>query len=81
MGQFDTNGRLTVTTFRKGDGLIPGKYRIGVECWEVRPEMGSPTPSKSYVPARFQFAATSGLTVAVEPDQKVVTLNLNVARE
>ena len=81
MGLFDTDGRLTVTTFKRGDGLIPGKYRIGVECWEVRPEMASPTPPKSYVPPRYRSAATSGLTVIVEPGQKVVTLNLDVAKK
>ena len=81
MGMFDTDGRLTVTTFNKGDGLMPGKYKMGVECWEVRPDMMSPTAAKSYVPALFGSPATSGLTVSVGPGQKVVKLNLDVPRE
>lgn len=81
MGLFDTDGRLAVTTFTKGDGLIPGKYKMGVECWEVRPDMMSPTPPKSYVPQRYGSPQTSGLTVVVEPGQKVVTLNLDVPKE
>jgi hypothetical protein len=81
MGLFDTDGKLTVTTFTKGDGLIPGKYSLAVECWEVRPDMMSPTPPKSYVPKRYSSAQTSGLTVVVEPGQKVVKLNLDVPKE
>jgi hypothetical protein len=80
MGLFDTDGTLTVTTYKKGDGLIPGKYKIGVECWEVRPEMGGPPP-KSYVPERYGSSATSGFTVTIEPGQKVVTLNLDVPKK
>lgn len=81
MGLFDTDGRLTVTTYRKGDGLIPGTYKMGVECWEVRPDMMSPTAAKSYVPTRYGSPGTSGFTVVVEPGQKVVKLNLDVPKE
>lgn len=81
MGLFDTDGKLTVTTYKKGDGLIPGTYKIGVECWEIRPEMMSPTPPKSYVPTRYGSPQTSGFTVAVERGQKVIKLNLDVPKK
>jgi hypothetical protein len=81
MGLFDTDGRLTVTTYTKGDGLVPGKYNICIECWEIRPEMTSPTPPKSYVPERFRRVQTSGFSVTVEPGQKVVQLNLDVPKK
>ncbi len=78
---FDAAGNLTVTTFRPGDGLIPGKYRIAVECWEKPPEMGSSTPPKSFVPARYLSSASSGLTIQVEPGQRKVTLSLDVQKQ
>ena len=81
LGEFDTDGRLTVTTFKKGDGLIPGTYKIGVECWKTPPQMGSPTPPKSYVSQRYQSAATSGLSVSVEPGQRMVHLKLDVEKQ
>ena len=81
MGEFDTNGKLTVTTFKTGDGLLPGKYKIGVECWETAPAMGSPTPARSYIPDRYRSANTSGLMVTVEPYQAVVKLKLDVAKK
>lgn len=81
-GEFDLDGALTVTTFKKGDGLLPGKYRIAVECWEVPPQMGSPpTPAKSYVPARYNSPVSSGFTVDVESGQQVVKLNLDVPKK
>ena len=36
---------------------------------------------KNYVPARYQSGATSGLTVTVEPGQKVVTLNPDMPKK
>lgn len=81
MGLFDTDGKVTVTTFTKGDGLIPGKYKIGVECWEVRPDIMSPTSAKSYVPKPYGSPHTSGFTVVVEPGQKVVNLNIDVPKK
>jgi hypothetical protein len=79
MGQFDTNGKLTVTTFTKGDGLLPGKYKMGVECWLVPPSPGGPM-SQTCVPERYCSPATSGLTLTVEPSKKVVTLKLDIAK-
>jgi hypothetical protein len=81
MGLFDTNGHLTVTTYKEGDGLIPGTYKIGVECWEIRPEMMKPGVEKSYVPTRYGSPMTSGFSVAVEPGQKVVKLDLDVPKK
>jgi hypothetical protein len=80
-GNFDADGNITVSTFKKGDGLIPGKYKIGVEHGDVVTAMDSPTPTKSIIPQRYRSAFSSGLTVTVEPGQRVVKLNLEVAKE
>jgi hypothetical protein len=57
LGHFDTYGEYTAQTFATGDGLVPGKYRLHVECWEVEP---SPDPKhgppKSYVPGKLTLA-------------------------
>lgn len=80
-GDFDTDGRVIVTSFKKGDGLLPGKYKIGVECWETPPQMNGTARPKSYVSERFQSPATSGLTVSVEAAERVVHLKLDVAKQ
>lgn len=79
-GDFDTDGRVVVTSIKKGD-LLPGKYKIGVECWETPPQMNGTARPKSYVPKRFQSATTSELTVSVTPAERVVHLKLDVAKE
>jgi hypothetical protein len=81
IADFNIDGRLTVTSFKKGDGLVPGKYKIGIECWETPPQMGSPVKPKSYVPKKFQAANTSGLSVTVEPGQRLVKLDLDVPKK
>jgi hypothetical protein len=81
MGDFGTDGKLVVTTFKKGDGLIPGKYRIGVECWEIPPQALPSPPPKSYVPDRYASPASSGLSVTVEPGQRLVKLTLDIPKK
>ena len=67
MGDVDRDGNFRATTQPDRDGLVPGKYRVGLEMWEVPPTMGGP-PAKSYLPAKYQSAATSGLEIVVPAD-------------
>ncbi len=80
-GRFDTDGNLTVTTFEQGDGLLPGSYKIGVECWLVPPEMGSMAPARSAVNSKYQSAASSGLELVVKPDEHLVDIRLDVSKQ
>lgn len=80
MGRFGTDGNLTVSTFTKGDGLIPAHYKIGVECWEVPPSMESSLPPKSYVPRAYQSPLASGLEVTVKSGQRVVEIDFDVPK-
>ena len=66
--KFGTDGRFRARTFSDGDGLIPGRYRINIECWDTPPTMTNPTAAKSYIPSTFQTATANGLEVVVEPD-------------
>jgi hypothetical protein len=76
---FDATGAYTTTTFEPGDGLMPGSYKIYIECWETAPNMEG-KPTKSFVPKKFQSAETSGFALEVttkdrglEKDFDVVT--------
>ncbi len=62
---FDTQGRFTVMTYTQGDGLMPGTYRAAVYCGEPVDDMDS--AGKSFVPAKYQNPAQSGLELVVEP--------------
>jgi hypothetical protein len=43
-GSADVNpdGSFSVTTFKPGDGLVPGKYQVNIECWQQPPSMAAP---------------------------------------
>jgi len=76
---FDREGRFTADSFRGTKGLIPGRYKIVVECWETPPNMDG-IPSKSYVPEGFLNARTSSLELVVEPDTKSVSASFDVPK-
>ena len=74
---FDTDGWYTVSSWEPGDGLVPGKYKVGVECWKVRPTMDGP-PSVSYVAEPYQASATSELVIVIEPGSSAVEQNWDI---
>lgn len=79
LAKFDQRGRFRVTTWDRGDGLMPGRYKITVECWEIPPELGG-AEGKSYVPPRNQDPTSTDLTVEIAPDDRARTLDLNIVR-
>jgi hypothetical protein len=50
--EFDTDGSFKVTTFKAGDGLIPGRYRANINCWRGKPTLETRL-SANYVPPTF----------------------------
>jgi len=81
-GEFGPDGAFTLTTFKPGDGLIPGKYRANIECWRELPTLATAL-SANYVPATFHPEVTidreQGEPVKVEIDVPVAVPN-NPAR-
>jgi hypothetical protein len=68
---FGTDGKFRVKTFAEGDGLIPGKYLVNIECWESPPSMDPGAPkAKSYVPEKLQSGQKNGFKVEISPDEK-----------
>jgi len=79
-GNFDTSGNLSVVGVSCKKDLVPGKYKIGIECWEVEPSMENPQAAKSYVPPKYQSPQTSGLEVTVQPGQRYVDVNFDIPK-
>ena len=52
LAQFDESGEYQVGSFDRGDGLVPGSYRVTVECWKDVPTMGA--AGTSYVGSGFE---------------------------
>ncbi len=68
--EFGTDGRFAASTFGDGDGLVPGKYVVNIECWEVPPSPDNPVAAKSYLPTKYQSGMHSGFTVDVPADHR-----------
>jgi len=75
-GLFDQEGYYEAKTGTK-NGVVPGQYQVHVECWKSPPNMEG-KPVISYLPEKYQSAATSGLTLEVSPNDKKVEFNVDI---
>jgi hypothetical protein len=76
-GEFDASGQYKATTFEPGDGLMPGKYIMHIECWQSPPNLEG-APVKSFVPAKYQAANTSGFKADISPKARTQTVDVDV---
>ena len=76
-GDFDQAGYFKAKTFEPGDGLMPGKYVLHIECYQTPPNMEG-KPVKSHVPQKYQSAQTSGFKLDITPSMGPQEINLDV---
>jgi hypothetical protein len=74
---FGTDGRFKAQTFDPGDGLMPGKYLVSIECWDTPPSMQG-NPGKSFVPRQYQVPQTSGFALEITPKSRAQEIQLNL---
>jgi hypothetical protein len=72
---FNPDGAFTVKSTGDKYGLVPGKYSINIECWEVLPSMETNNPGKSYVPEGFQHE------IEIKPGEKKKEVTIDVAKK
>lgn len=65
VAEFAADGRFIAQSHRPGDGLMPGRYQVAVECWEVPPTDIKPAGKNSYVADKFRDPKTSGVELDV----------------
>ena len=75
--EFDADGNYKVTSFEPGDGLMPGKYLLRVDCWKTPPNMEG-KPVESFIPQKYQDASKSGLELVVESKSKPIKFDINL---
>jgi hypothetical protein len=81
LARFGKDGVFSVRTFVDGDGLIPGRYLIKVECWETPPTLTPGAPeAKSYVPLAIQTGTAEGWKLDVPREEDLVELTLDVPK-
>jgi hypothetical protein len=78
IGDFDADGNYSAKSFTPGDGLLPGKYVIRVDCYKTPPNMEG-KPVVSYLPPRYRNPSESGLSLVVAPGAGPVTFNVDLS--
>ena len=78
--EFTTDGSFQVQTFKPGDGLMPGRYKLGVECWEQPPTYTDLVGKNSHVPPAYRAAETSPLEIVVQVDASEHEVTAEVPR-
>jgi hypothetical protein len=67
-GEIKLDGTFELTTFKIGDGAVPGVHRVGVT--------GSLKGGKSPVPVKYRSPSSSKLEVEVSADKTDYSLNI-----
>ncbi len=75
--EFDAQGYFRAGSFSGTDGLVPGRYRVGVDCWDRLPRAEGP-PAKSFVPHAYREPATSPLELVVEPGARSMDVEFDL---
>jgi len=76
---FDTDGYFEARTWEPGDGLMPGTYKVAVECWEIPPTME--TGGRGPVPERYRRASSSDWQLVIKPGSAAQVVEFDVPRE
>jgi hypothetical protein len=76
--RFQQDGAFTVTSFREGDGLIPGRYRPIISCWKGEPRNDDPSSFErlNYVPSNFKADV-----VTVSGSDSAIRVNVDVPKK
>lgn len=75
IGKFKADGKFVVTSFQEGDGLVPGRYGVGITCYEGLPDPKSKDPfgDINFVPGDYR---PDDLVVDVDSD--AIEVNFDV---
>ena len=74
-GTTDAQGKFTLSTFRRGDGAVPGLHKVTIADVVETPKKGTPEaekwqPPPPRFPAKYADAKKSGLTAEVKQGDK-----------
>jgi len=65
-GTIDETGRYAMSTFAKGDGVIPGEYQVRIMSYETDPSPEMPASKAVWIiPKRYGNPNESGLSITI----------------
>lgn len=82
-GEIQADGSYTLTTYKPGDGAVPGTHKVTVVAMQDQttrlPEERSPLPPP-IVPVKYTSLATTDLTANVEDKENTINFDLKDAK-
>jgi len=78
-GSFNADGVYAAMSFRPDDGLVPGKYLVGVACFDPSKLSGSPSDAE-YHNASYVSEDFKPKVLVVEAGSGVMEFNLDVTK-
>ncbi len=78
-GRFNADGVYAAMSFRPDDGLIPGKYLVGVACFDPAKLSGSPSDAE-YHNASYVSEDYKPKELIVEAGSGTIEFNLDVPK-
>jgi hypothetical protein len=78
-GDTDAQGKFVMTSYKSGDGVVPGKYTVSVDPFNYKDKSGSPkknTSTANLVPKQYLTSDSSNYVVEVTPDTTKLDIRL-----
>jgi len=76
-GEIDSKGNYRLTTFKAGDGVMPGEYRIAVTVMEGA-DAAAKKEGTRILPEKYYRADKSGLTASIKAGDSAKTVDLTL---
>ena len=71
-GEIKPDGTFELTTLRRGDGVLPGRYKVMIKCLKDYAD-----PDSLIIPKRYADASTSGLEVTIDKTRSDLIFQLD----
>lgn len=68
VGEIQSNGTFTLTTFGKDQGAMPGKYKVSVSPFSYKTGNPVAVPQRDKVPQQYWETDTTPLEATIKPE-------------
>ena len=77
-GDIGADGAFVLTTYKVGDGAVPGTYKVTVEPYKYKTPNGNPIriPDANRIPARYLESNTTDMQIEIVAGANTLDLRL-----
>jgi hypothetical protein len=78
VARLKSDGTFEASSYREGDGLVPGQYHVAIRSFHSSKDETKPDTSR--IPERFTKTATSGLSLDVPADSPLIEVQFDLIK-